>query len=134
MLSVNSRTFKQEVLEASTPTIVHFWAPWCSVCRTIEPILNSCQARWGEEIKLVGINADRNLQLASTYRLTTLPTIILFEGGEIQYRTEGCHHRDELHHTLQSLIFKLINQRQSHLSPSNYDVSCLSTTPISSGH
>ncbi len=116
VLSVNAQTFKQEVLEASTPTIVHFWAPWCSLCGMIEPILSACQARWGEQIKLVGINADQSLQLASTYRLTTLPTIILFEGGEVRYRSEGCHHREELHNGLQSSILKSLKQPQPLLS------------------
>jgi thioredoxin 1 len=130
LLSVNARTFKQEVLEASTPTIVHFWAPWCSMCRMIEPILTSCQTSWGEQIKLVGINADQSLQLASQYRLTTLPTIILFEGGEVRFRSEGGHHRDELHKTLQSLIFKLVNQRQGLLPQSEYDVTPLKTSSL----
>jgi thioredoxin 1 len=123
LLLVNERTFKQEVLEASTPTIVHFWAPWCSLCTMIEPVLTSCQARWGEQVKLVGINADQSLPLASAYRLTTLPTIILFEGGEVRYRAEGCHHRDELYSTLQCLIFKLVNQGQPRLPQPEYDVS-----------
>ena len=130
VLSVNAQTFKQEVLEASTPTIVHFWAPWCSLCGMIEPILRSCQARWGEQIKLVGINADQSLQLASSYRLTTLPTIILFENGEVRYRSEGCCHRDELHNTLQSLILKSLKQHHTKLSPVDYKVNSLKTSSM----
>ena len=123
LLSVNQRTFKQEVLEASTPVLVHFWAPWCPLCRTIEPILRSCQTKWRQQIKIVGINADQSLPLASTYNLTTLPTIILFDRGQVRYRNEGCDRRDELHKTLQSLILKSLNQRQARLPQTDYEVS-----------
>ena len=83
VLSVTERTFTQEVLESPIPVLVNFWAPWCGLCKLINPQLQKFQSQWGPNVKLVGINADSNFKLANTYRLTSLPTLILFEGGQI---------------------------------------------------
>ncbi len=104
VLSISERTFTHEVLESSTPVIVHFWAPWCGLCRMINPLLTRFQSEWGEQVKLVGINADQNLKLANAYRLKTLPTIILFEGGEVVHRLDGFQGRDELRRALENIM------------------------------
>ncbi|HIK17718.1 MAG TPA: thioredoxin family protein [Leptolyngbyaceae cyanobacterium M33_DOE_097] len=96
--------FTKEVLESSVPVLVHFGAPWCGPCRMIEPLLNGFQATWGQCFKLVGINADENLQLSSQYRITTLPTILLFESGKVIHRIEGLYQRDRLWTELQRLM------------------------------
>ncbi|WP_199247487.1 co-chaperone YbbN [[Phormidium] sp. ETS-05] len=101
--SVSEQTFTKEVLESTTPVLVHFWAPWCGVCLMIDPILRAMEAEWGGDIKIVGINADRSLKLACTYRLTTLPTLIWFEGGQVRQRIEGFLGREELRSTLEYL-------------------------------
>ncbi len=104
VLSLNERSFKQEVLEAPTPVLVNFWAPWCGICLLINPVLKGFEAEWGETVKIVGINADQTLKLASTYRIATLPTLILFDGGSIIHRIEGFQGRDDLTRELRSLL------------------------------
>lgn len=104
ILSVSERTFTQEVLESSTLVLVNFGAPWCGLCRLINPQLMRFQAEWGEQVKLVGINADENLKLASTYRLRSLPTLILFERGKVVHRLEGFNGRDDLQRALDNLM------------------------------
>ncbi|MEB3829750.1 thioredoxin family protein [Phormidium sp. CCY1219] len=111
VLSLNEQTFKEEVLEAPTPVLVNFWAPWCGLCRTIDPILNAFAQEWGEQIKLVGINADRTLKLASGYRITTLPTLILFDSGVALHRIEGFHGRDDLQAMLRSRMREVMQKR-----------------------
>jgi thioredoxin 1 len=108
VLSVNERTFKQEVLESSTPVLVNFWAPWCGLCRLISPILTRCQAESGQNVKLVSINADESLKLANTYRLTTLPTLILFERGQVVHRLEGFHGRDDLQKAIERMMLSTL--------------------------
>jgi thioredoxin 1 len=94
--SVTDLNFRDEVLASSVPVLVNFGAPWCGLCKLIQPTLNQFQARWDDQIKLVNINADDNLKLASTYKLKTLPTLILFTHGRISDRLEGFHSQEEL--------------------------------------
>jgi len=104
VLSVSERTFAQEVFEASTPVLVHFWAPWCGLCRAIDPTLITFESDWAGKVKLVGVNADRSFKLAHTYRLTSLPTLILFEGDKIRFRFEQYQGREELRRILDSWL------------------------------
>ncbi|NEQ70484.1 MAG: conjugal transfer protein TraF, partial [Symploca sp. SIO2D2] len=96
VLSVNERTFRQEVLKSSQPVLVDFWAPWCGLCQIIQPILREFQLEWGNQVKVLRVNADNNFKLANTYKLKSLPTLLLFENGKVVYRLENVQGRDEL--------------------------------------
>jgi thioredoxin 1 len=109
VLSVSERTFAQEVFQSSTPVLVHFWAPWCGLCRAIDPTLITFQSDWAGQVKLVGVNADQNFKLAHTYRLTSLPTLILFEGDKARFRLEQYQGREELRRTLDSWMLAVEN-------------------------
>ncbi len=104
VLSLNERTFRQEVLESATPALVDFWAPWCGLCRIIHPLVQEFQSDWPEPVKLVRVNADENLRLATTYRIKSLPTILLFENGQVVHRLEGFSGRDDLRRALQTIL------------------------------
>ena len=96
MLSVNEQNFTSVVLESSQPVLVHFWAPWCGLCRLITPFLLKVQSEWEGSLNIVSINADDNFRLANAYRLRSLPTVILFDRGKIVYRLEGFKGREDL--------------------------------------
>jgi thioredoxin 1 len=115
VLSVSERTFAQEVFEASTPVLVHFWAPWCGLCRTIDPTLRKFAAQWAGQVKVVGVNADQSFKLANTYRLTSLPTLILFEGDRVLFRFEHYQGRDELLRSLDSWMVETMYSSQNQL-------------------
>lgn len=112
VLSVNERTFTKEVLESPIPVLIHFWAPWCGLCRLIEPLLSEIQKHGSEYIKIVGINADENFKLSNTYRLTTLPTLILIENGKIRYRLDSFRGRDELRLALEEIKLSYTDNSQ----------------------
>lgn len=103
VLSVSERTFTQEVLESPTPVLVHFWAPWCGLCRSIEPLLLQFQAQYQHQVKVVGVNADENFKLANSFRLTTLPTLILLDKGSPKHRWDSIHGHAELRAELEKI-------------------------------
>lgn len=100
LLVVTEETFEQEVLTAPQPVIVNFWAPWCGVCRWVDPILMRLQSFAHDRVKCVSINADQNFRLSNTYRLTTLPTLLIFDQGIVHQRIEGFQGRDILEQSL----------------------------------
>ncbi|MBW4525360.1 MAG: thioredoxin fold domain-containing protein [Phormidium tanganyikae FI6-MK23] len=101
---ISEGAFRQEVLKSDTLVLVHFWAPWCGICRLIEPSLNLLLNEYGDRLKLVGVNADENLKLANQYRITTLPTVLLFEGGQVLHRLDTYQRREELRSILQEIL------------------------------
>ncbi|NET56953.1 MAG: conjugal transfer protein TraF [Symploca sp. SIO2E6] len=103
-LSVNDRTFRQEVLKSSQPVLVDFWAPWCGLCQIIQPILREFHLEWGNQVKVVRVNADNNFKLANTYKLKSLPTLLFVENGKVVYRLENFQGRDELRLVLKKLM------------------------------
>lgn len=117
LASINEKSFAQDVFHAPTPVLVHFWAPWCGLCRMINPLLLRFQGEWGDRIKVVGINADNSLKLATQYRLTTLPTLILFDGDRILQRLEGFHGREDLRSALDAAAERYCSKAAIQTSP-----------------
>lgn len=102
-ITLNEKDFAQEVLKASMPVLVNFWAPWCGLCRAVSPLLTNFQTEKGDLIKIVSINADENFKLANTYRLKTLPTFLLISDGEVMYRLDEFKSLDDFRNFLKSL-------------------------------
>jgi thioredoxin 1 len=104
VLTVTEQTFLKEVLESRELVLVNFGAPWCGLCRIIQPIVQSYHAQWNGEIRLVAVNADENFKLANTYRLKSLPTLLLFARGEVIERLEGFYNRDDFCKSLEAMF------------------------------
>jgi thioredoxin 1 len=126
VLSVSERTFTQEVLESPVPVLVNFGAPWCGLCRVIHPLLSQFQAQCGEEIKLVGINADENFKLSTTYRLKSLPTLLLIEHGIVRQRLESFRGRDDLRLALEAIKVSYTKRVKTYNNPQTADLGCRS--------
>ncbi|BAY94072.1 MULTISPECIES: thioredoxin family protein [unclassified Tolypothrix] len=124
VLSVSERTFTQEVLESPIPVLVNFEAPWCGLCRIIHPLLLQFQDECQEQIKLVGVNADQNFKLSTTYRLKSLPTLLLIENGTIQHRLEGFRGRDDLRRALAEIKVSYSDRSVNYNSPTTVDLGC----------
>ena len=93
MLEVTAETFANHVLGSSVPVVVDFWAPWCKPCEAIEPHLLALAEEWGERARLVRVNIDAEPGIASRYGVLSLPTVILFAGGEPKTTVYGAQRR-----------------------------------------
>jgi len=103
MTTVTEDNFNQAVLASSGPVFVHFRAPWCGICRIASPILNSYQEQWPVPLRIFDVNADENFKLANQYQLTTLPTLLYIENGEVLHRIEGFESRNDLRDRLEAI-------------------------------
>ncbi|MCY6483449.1 thioredoxin [Clostridium aestuarii] len=75
--------FKQEVIDADTTTVVDFWAPWCGPCRMLGPVIDELSQEIGDKANFFKINVDENNDIAQKYRISSIPCVIVFKGGQI---------------------------------------------------
>jgi thioredoxin 1 len=85
---VSDTTFQAEVLEADTPVLVDFWAPWCGPCRVVAPALEEIAGE-RDDLRVVKLNVDDNQQTAAQYQVLAIPTMILFRNGSEAKRIQG---------------------------------------------
>ena len=93
MLDLTDATFEQEVLQAQRPVVVDFWAPWCGPCRVVEPVLRQLEEEHTGRVTFAKLDVDENLQTASRYDVLSIPTVILFHGGEPRETVIGARPR-----------------------------------------
>lgn len=98
-----SASFK-ELISASTPTLIDFYADWCGPCKAMAPVLEELKSRLGEKARIVKINTERNQELASQLQIRSIPTLLLYKNGTLLWRHSGTASADDL--------AKIISQHQ----------------------
>jgi len=103
MRTVTDDTFDAEVLNAAKPVVVDFWAPWCGPCKAIEPGLDEL-ASAHDAVEFVKIDIDENPRVASRYSVLSLPTVMLFSGGELRETVVGARPKKHFEKTFSAYL------------------------------
>jgi thioredoxin len=98
--TITESTFQGEVLESDQAVLVDFWAEWCGPCHAVAPILDQIAEERGDELKLVKVNIDEEPELARRYGVMSIPTMILFAGGEPKAAAIGAQPKGMLERSL----------------------------------
>lgn len=95
-LKITSANFNEEVLQSKTPVIVDFWAPWCRPCQMLGPIIEQLGVELEGKVKVGKVNVDEEGELAYQYRVSSIPTVILFRDGKKASQVVGLLRKEDL--------------------------------------
>ncbi|HAT73871.1 MAG: lpbca thioredoxin [Candidatus Moranbacteria bacterium GW2011_GWF2_36_839] len=95
------QNFEGEVLKSDKPTLVDFWAPWCGPCQMMGPIVEELAKEMADKAKVGKLNVDENSQVAQTFGIMSIPTIMIFKGGKMVKQLVGVQSKEALKEELE---------------------------------
>jgi len=101
---LSSDSFEQEVLQSGQPVLVDFWAPWCGPCRMIGPVVEELAGENADSLKVAKINIDDAQDIASTYGVSSIPTLMIFKNGDVIDRFVGVQPKSRLQEAVDQAI------------------------------
>ena len=93
---LNSSNFEEEVLGSKTPVLVDFWAAWCVPCRMLSPVISEIAAQAEGKYKVGKVNVEEEPELAAAYRISSIPTLLVFRDGKAAASSVGVQSRDDI--------------------------------------
>ena len=96
--------FDEEVLQAETPVLVDFWAEWCGPCRMIGPIVEELADEFEGKIKVGKVNVDQNQGTAAKYGIRSIPTLLLFKGGDLAEQMVGAQPKNKIVESINKVL------------------------------
>ncbi len=104
VIEISDKDFEQQVLKSNLPVVVDFWAPWCGPCRMIGPIVEKLSEEFKGKLKFCKVNVDENQQLASKYKVMSIPVLIFFKNGQLIDQSMGAVPEKTLRSKVQGLL------------------------------
>ncbi len=101
---VSDNEWDAEVLSSDTPVLVDFWAPWCGPCKMVAPVVDELAEEYDGKVKFVKLNTDDNIETASKYGIRSIPTLMVFKGGEAVEQVVGFRPKSELKKSLDKAL------------------------------
>lgn len=96
IIYVSDSNFEDQVLKATGPVLVDFWAEWCGPCKMIAPILDEIAKEYGEKIRVAKLNIDENPATPPKYGIRGIPTLMLFKNGNVEATKVGAVSKSQL--------------------------------------
>ena len=101
---INDSNFDQTVLQSEKPVLVDFWAPWCSPCRMVAPVVEELAEEYEGKISFVKLDVDQNPKTAAGYKIMSIPTLLIFNKGEPVSHIVGFRPKAELKQSLDATL------------------------------
>ena len=104
IVTLTTSTFDESVAAADKPVIVDFWAEWCGPCKMIAPVLGEIAAENGDHLTIAKLNVDENPEIAMRYSVMSIPTLLLFDGGDVKKKIVGAKGKGALMQELDEFL------------------------------
>ena len=96
IVTATETNFQDEVLQSNRPVLVDFWAEWCGPCKMIAPLLDELASEYDGKIKIAKVNIDDHQNLAAQFRVTAIPTLLIFKNGQVVEQMIGAKSKRDL--------------------------------------
>jgi thioredoxin 1 len=104
IVELTNDNFDEEVLAAQVPVLIDFWADWCGPCKMLSPVVDEIAEEMGDKVKVCKVNVDSEAQLALSYQIISIPTLVFMKKGEFMQRMVGVQSKEDIVSYLNTLL------------------------------